>query len=310
MNNTLITIVIPVYNTEKYIKNCLDSIVNQTYENLLILVVDDGSKDSSCEIVNSYITNDSRIKLLKSNHGGASHARNVGIDYFMNHKESDLITFVDSDDLIEKDYIENLYNTMNKYDSDVSTCDYKFINDNNIKDELCTQLYNKEETLNLYFQDLVYTESPVHKLFKKYIFNELRFEEGKYFEDTYISYKIIEKCNKVSHIDYKGYIIRPREGSSTRSGYSNNEYDKVKACLEIYLHYKNTKFEIRAYNKYLGSLLYFIIKTNYNDKVTYNKKAIDEVCSLIKTNGFRNAKFKFYPFIVLTKLNLIKYVKI
>ena len=127
--NELITIVINVYNREKYIKKCLDSIVNQTYKNLEILIVDDGSTDNTVKICKSY--KDKRIRIISGKNTGISLARNVGID----NAKGNYLYYVDSDDFIELDTIEYLYKLIKKYNVDISTCVSKHIHNYNIKKE-------------------------------------------------------------------------------------------------------------------------------------------------------------------------------
>lgn len=307
MNKELITIVVPVYNTEKYLGECLDSLLSQTYENIEIICVNDGSKDNSQNVIDEYIKKDSRIVSCSINNSGAASARNKGIDVFIQRDKSNYITFVDSDDTVENDFIEKLYETLTKYNAKCSTCNlYKY--EVNNKE---TVLYTQDEAIDLYLEDIMFHESPVCKLFAKEIVEKVRFNDGKHFEDTFICYRWLNELSVIAHVNYLGYIVRERENSTTRVEYSDYNYHKVEAGREIYNFYKNTKFEKKAYNKYLGILFYFIIKTNaIKDKVKTNKLAIEEVKTIIKTNGLKNQKLKFYPFTIATKLNLIGIIKI
>ena len=308
--NELITIVVPVYNTHDYLGKCLDSLICQTYKNIRIICVDDGSTDKSKELIEEYAKNDNRIFYVYQENGGAASARNHGIDLFIKDKDSEFIIFVDSDDYVEKDHVETLFDTLMKYDADVATCDMKEVGVK-AESDMQTQVYNREETLKLYFKDQMFRESPVVKIYKKKMFEELRFPNGMHYEDTFETYKFIEKTERVSHIIYYSYNIVIREDSLTHSEYSDYEYDKAIAGLEIYNYYKGTQFEKLAYNKYLGILFYFIIKTNKNkDKVKNNKVAIEEVKEIIKENGFKDARLIFYPFILATKLNIIDKISI
>lgn len=306
----LITIVVPVYNTKNYLGKCLDSLICQTYDNLRIICVDDGSRDGSKDVINEYVSKDNRIEYIYQENGGAASARNIGIDMFMKDDSSNYIIFVDSDDYVEKDFVETLYDTLIKYDADVATCDMCLENES-FKSDRETQAYNRKEVLKLYFKDKIFRETPVCKIYKKKMFNELRFPNGMHYEDTFETYKFIEILDKVSHINYYSYKVVIRNDSLTHSEYSDYEYDKAIAGLEIYNYYKGTEFEKLAYNKYLGILFYFIIKTNRNkDKITKNKIALKEVKDIVNKNGFKDARLIFYPFILLTKFGLIDKVSI
>ena len=308
--NDIISIVVPVYNMQDYLSECLDSLLCQTYKDIKIICIDDGSKDNSKEIINDYIKKDNRVSYHYQDNGGAASARNHGIDMFMEDDSSNYLVFVDSDDIVEKDYVETLYKALIENNADVSSCDKKKFNDNTPSD-MKTFVLDKRETLKCYFKNVVFLESPVCKLFKKETFKDLRFPNGKHYEDTFLTYKIIEKCNRIAHINYYSYLIRVRDNSLTRSSYSNYEYDKVEAGLEIFNYYKGSEFERLAYNKYLGIIYYFIIKTNKNkDKVSKNKVAIEEVKKLVKKNGFRQADLRFIPFIIATKFNYIHLISI
>lgn len=309
MNDT-ITIVVPVYNTYDYLGRCLDSLLCQTYRNIKIICIDDGSTDDSKKLIEKYIENDGRISCFYQENGGAASARNKGIDLFVKDEDSQYIIFVDSDDFVENDFVETLFETLKEYDADIATCNMKPYGDKSEGNKE-TSVYNRREVLSLYFKDQVFLETPVCKIYKKKMFDEIRFPNGKHYEDTFATYRFIEKADKVAHIDYYSYQFIIREGSLTHSTYSDHEYDKVEAGREIYNYYKGSEFERTAYNKYLGILFYFIIKTNRNrTKVSKNEVALAEAEEVVNKNGFRQADLRFIPFIIADKLNLLKYIAI
>ena len=121
MNNELISIIIPVYNAEKYLRQCLDSIINQTYTNFEVLLVNDGSTDSSGMICQEYVENDSRFRYFEKENGGASSARNLGLE----RSGGAYITFIDSDDWVTPEYLEVLYTTLKENDVDISISSFK-----------------------------------------------------------------------------------------------------------------------------------------------------------------------------------------
>lgn len=309
MNKQLVTIVVPVYNTEKYLAECLDSLLVQTYKNIQIICVNDGSKDDSQRIIDDYLKKDNRIFSTIIKNSGAASARNKGIDMFLEMNNSNYITFVDSDDTVEKDFIECLYNAIIQNNGDIATC--KLYRNKGERGSKISKLCTKDEAIYGYFKDQIFYESPCCKLIKKGIVKKVRFDDGKHFEDTFICYKLLNVVNSIAYIDYASYNVRARSDSTTRQEYSDYNYHKVEAGYEIYCNYKNTKFEKLAYNKYLGIIFYFILKTNsLRDKVSKNKIAIKEVEDIVKKNGFANAKPRFYPFILLTKIKVIKLIKI
>ena len=122
----MISVIIPIYNVEKYLCRCLDSIISQSYKDLEIILVDDGSPDNSPSICDSYARNDNRIKVIHKTNGGLSAARNTGLKYAM----GDFISFIDSDDYIEPKMYEILFNLITKFDSDISMCGCNVISEN------------------------------------------------------------------------------------------------------------------------------------------------------------------------------------
>lgn len=120
MKNELISVIVPIYNTSKYLSKCIDSIINQTYKNLEIILVNDGSTDNSLDICNKYKLIDSRIIIINKDNGGLSSAKNIGLD---NHKGR-YIAFIDSDDYVDNNFIGELYNNLISTNSDISLCNY------------------------------------------------------------------------------------------------------------------------------------------------------------------------------------------
>ena len=123
--NSLISVIVPVYNVEKYLPQCLNSIINQTYKNIEVVLVDDGSTDDSGNICEEYKKNDERIIVVHQKNSGLSAARNVGIEI----STGEYITFIDSDDYISPDYIENLYSALEQYSADIAICDLKKVSE-------------------------------------------------------------------------------------------------------------------------------------------------------------------------------------
>lgn len=212
----LISLIVPVYNVNQYLKECIDSIINQTYSNLEIILINDGSTDNCGAICNEYALLDERIKLIHKPNGGLSDARNAGLDVV----SGEYVTFIDSDDFVHPNFIEVLYRNLIETDSDISLCKYfKFQDgDNNEFDELfnCsrsvyTGLYMLENLNNL----SMYPNNVVSwgKLYKSTIFNELRFPVGRVHEDEYLIHHIYSKVRNVCYIDIKLYYYRVRVNS-------------------------------------------------------------------------------------------------
>lgn len=184
-NYDLISIIVPVYNAEKYLDRCIESLIKQTYRNIEILLVNDGSKDKSGEICNNWSKRDNRIKVIHKENGGASSARNIGLENAI----GDYIGFVDSDDTIECEMYERLYDLMCKYKVEMAICE-KNNRKKKSKDEYLVEKWGQEELLNHFFR--VNGQTGVQhvgtRLIKKNILNNFRFIEGRMNEDVHASY--------------------------------------------------------------------------------------------------------------------------
>ena len=140
MNQDLISIVVPIYNTEKYLKRCIESILNQTYQNLEVILVNDGSLDKSGQICNEYAKRDKRIKVIHKENTGSAESRNIGIKY----ATGKLIGFVDSDDYIDKNMYEMLYKDLKKHDAEIAICNIQMVNE-----KFSKLKENKEEPIRI-----------------------------------------------------------------------------------------------------------------------------------------------------------------
>ena len=188
MKQPLISVIIPVYGVEKYIAQCLDSIINQTYKNLEIILVDDGSPDACPKLCDEYSKIDKRIKVIHKKNGGLSDARNVGIDIC----KGNYITFVDSDDWIEKDMIEQLYSLINKFSADISICNFLRTSDEKMKifnKNEKIKCYNKYEAIRELLKGHKIQDYAWNKMYKKEVFYNIRYPKGRNMEDKGTTYK-------------------------------------------------------------------------------------------------------------------------
>lgn len=243
MELPLISVIVPVYNAEKYIKKCLDSIINQTYRNLEIITVDDGSTDNSGLICDEYAKKDSRIIVIHINNSGVSAARNQGLKI----AKGDYIGFVDSDDYISENMYEMLFSAMKKDDADLVCCNYIQVNEQGIpfsdqqlpiKDECITA----EEALSYFILWGCYYVAPCNKLYKAHIFHTLTFPVEKRYEDLYIIHKIISQCNKISHVSKVLYYYARHEGSFTLEKFNIQEFDFAEAMINIYKYARHNHY--------------------------------------------------------------------
>ena len=308
----MISIIIPMYNSEKYIRSCIDSILNQTFNNFELLIIDDGSTDNSYNICKSY--NDKRIRLFKLNHKGVSYARNYGLKKAV----GDYISFIDSDDIIDKDYYNIIYKLLIKYDASFVEVDIKPFEDslkNNYKKKLKYKTINKFEMFNrLYGKNGVRTCLVINKLFKRYLFDSIKFEDVPN-EDEFIIHKLIDKSDNIVIINNFFYYYRVHFGSRQRSFDSSRLYllhvfdDREKYIDDHSLFKKNSKLR-------LDMIIYlFCVCKKYNMKkeMKYLLKQFAKYYSL-NYGLYHNIKyllFKNYPdFLssVMLKKKRYKYV--
>ena len=235
----LISVVVPVYNVEQYLEKCINSILHQTYEHLEIILVDDGSPDNCGAICDSYSSLDQRIKVIHKRNGGLSDARNTGLDT----ASGELIAFIDSDDTIMPDMVENLYHRIETDRSDMAFCGYKQVSQNGailsevfLPDNVLTGF----EALKVSYenQGVLFTIA-WNKLYKKHLFHGIRFPVGKYHEDEFTTYKIIDRCVKISIVREALYVYFQRDNSIMQEAYSVKRLDGIEASYKRYIYYKN-----------------------------------------------------------------------
>lgn len=210
----LISVIVPVYKVEKYLKRCVDSILAQTYPCLEVILVDDGSPDGCPAICDEYAREDRRVRVIHKENGGLSDARNAGIDI----AKGQFLGFVDSDDYVHPRFYELLLQALKEEGADIAGCDVKKIYETGTveeeeKEAVRSEIYSgREATANLYDAQL-YLKSVViwNKLYKKELFKDVRFPKGKLHEDEFTSYRLLYQSKSVVYIDRAYYFYFQRE---------------------------------------------------------------------------------------------------
>lgn len=286
-NKPLVSIIVPVFNVEKYLPKCIESLLRQTYTNLEIILSDDGSTDGSPFICDRYSACDSRIKVIHKENGGLSDARNAGLDILTGL----YVTFVDSDDYLEADAIETLimeaircHVPIVHMKSYIVSSDYKILVNQSSGTRQVAVCTSEE-----YIQGMCEkrkSESVCDKLFNAELFRERRFEKGRLNEDFYFLSKMLFTDLEIAEIDYSGYNYYQRAGSITNSGYGKSLVDSVRNAYELkeLAHIEAPKLE-----KYFARLtlfqartLFIVIpwknvkedKADYIDSLHYLRKSI------------------------------------
>lgn len=209
----LISVIVPVYQVENYLNQCIESIIEQTYTNLEIILIDDGSKDNCPQICDDWSIKDKRIKVIHKKNGGLSDARNVGLDI----AKGKYIAFIDSDDWVDSRYIELLYNSLIKSEADISACSIQKVYDAdsvdpyNLNPKL--QLVTPKEAIKDILHDRRFKTVAWNKLYSKEILSGERFIVGRIHEDEFFSYKVFDKAQKLVFVDASLYKYRQRSGS-------------------------------------------------------------------------------------------------
>ena len=238
--NPKISIIVPVYNVERYLEKCIDSILNQTFRDIELILVDDGSTDNSGIICDRYKNKDDRIIVIHKDNGGLSSARNTGI----NVAKGDFIGFVDSDDYIDENMYYKLYYLCIKNGCEISVC--KFANEIdgksiNLRENEYTHIMNNEDGMKELFKGILYRFSACNKLFKSDLFKEVAFPEGRIHEDLSTTYRLFGNVNKVGYINYEGYVYVKRSNSILTCKYSRKRLDAFIGWSEI-LEFTNRKY--------------------------------------------------------------------
>lgn len=316
--NKLISVIVPVYMAESYIKNCLDSLKIQTYENIEVLLINDGSTDASGEICDYYAKNDNRFRVIHQSNKGVSNARNTGL----NLCSGEYITFVDSDDIVSEDYIQNLLEGFLYENIDVSTCSYISGNDfsnidwkSNDTDKEQIVILNSSEVV----KDLCYSKFPFDdfdltsvwgKLYRKSVVERIRFNEDMIIgEDFSFNFKVYSKVSRVYCSNKKSYFYYVHDKSVMRTKKKCGVIETQENIEKLYNQYRNNNelnipLLTRCVN--MSFTLYLIT----DDELLFAKKNIKK---FINKNRFRvlfnsrsKLKLKVALFISLFGLENVK----
>lgn len=274
-----ISVIVPLYNGENYFFNLMNCIVNQTYKNFELIVVNDGSTDNSLNLLKQLQQEYDFLKVINKPNGGSASARNIGLSL----AEGQYICMLDADDTIEKDYLELMYKSIKKYDSDIAICDFDYIksyqknsNDNHTLNILIYEK-NNLDTLNEYCNKKTYIRTCVlwNKLFKKELFNGLKFVEGKSIDDEYIILHLLYRAKKIIDIKkvlYHYYISN--SSSQMKQKYSIKRLDSIDVMEKNILFLKSIHNKKIQYDKLYYNLYSLVIMNEYFIKKTYEKESI------------------------------------
>lgn len=313
-----VSIIVPVYNVSEYIEKCVESILSQTYKNIEVILVDDGSPDDCPQICDDIATKDGRVKVVHKKNGGLSSARNSGIEI----ATGDYIAFVDSDDYVFNDYIETLVNACIENDCKISACGYfEYYSENycktvcgassytispeeaikdifTMKNEICVVAWNKLYAADLFMQ------------------HNIRYPEGKIHEDVFTTYKLCALSNKIVYVNKPLYYYVQRSGSIMGQSFSEKRLQLIDAVksIEPFVEQRSPEFDKEfQYYVFLNylTLLNTMADCNYKDKKLFCelRAKIFEMYSELRVNEYFGKKNKLTCFFLkfgLTMFYLIR----
>lgn len=292
-----ISIIIPIYNVEKYLPACVESILQQTYKNLEVILVDDGSPDRCPVICDELAQKDDRIRVIHQKNKGLSGARNTGID----NAQGDYLIFVDSDDTVEQTLVEELYTYAEKWNCAIVACGRNYIfEDGQIVCKIAhdeSKVYGFEEAMQEMNSFRLFDMSAWAKIYRKELFEDIRFPEGKLSEDYYIMYKLFDKAKTIGYVAKPLYNYLQRQSSISRNKKINHDFaDAAKKQME-FLDDKYPQMSVLGHTAYASANLTvydFYLKNGVKcpkDKLLEFKKAVrDNLVYIRKNKNISKAK--------------------
>ena len=291
-NLPVISVIVPIYKVEKYLKQCADSILSQTYCNTEVLLVDDGSPDSSGVICDDYAIDNDKVIVIHKGNGGLADARNYGIELAC----GEYLSFVDSDDYVDIDFLETLYDALDKYKCKLSICNMTTFDENDVRNEKFCQPY-KALTLaegKDKYESLLRHCAP-NKLYRKDIFSTIRYPKGKLYEDLFVYHYILEKVDKTAYTGKNSYYYRVRSGSIMNTKYTIQSTDIVFGYYDRAKFYDRKKEYGLAEDAYLWVYSRTAVAFSHLDKsVKENADKLRQVKKLYNSAAARMILFSSY----------------
>lgn len=308
---SLISIIVPVYNVGEYVAKCIESIVNQTYTNLEIIIVNDGSTDNSGAICERYAEKDDRIIIIHQENQGLSMARNNGIDI----ATGEYIGFIDSDDWIEPDMFETLYTVAVENDADISMCNFYYVHDSGYKSPFSNETTGTKVLTGVHkitHNIRIANNFVWNKLYRRHLFNGTRFPKDKLYEDIFLIYKLIDNANKMVTTSQCEYYYLRRENGITLREFKLNQFDNTEAYIERYEYISNKypSLEKTCRKQIFLSLLWVLRKAYVWNYIEMYTEEINEFLNMIQKYEFRECGLPTYQENLLELLfeNLNSYI--
>ena len=285
--NSMVSIIVPIYNTEKYLRECLTSIEHQTYKNFEVIMVNDGSTDTSVSICNEFSKRDGRFLLINQQNLGVCAARTHGVK----KSKGQFISFIDSDDTVEKNFIESLCRKIEETGADIAQCDSDI---NGIKEhpQWNERFFTKEEIMRGFLNGDFFNKAPL-KIYKKKVIQDIPFPEGRpIMEDAAWSAMVYEKCNSLIRIPDALYHYRMVSTSLTHRKLSENEEcGKFRNLIDKALIIERNIDDAKSYellNRYVLEFLPWILGSHDNLNLYDTYSYLQHLIEILTAHGFDN----------------------
>lgn len=302
----LVTVVVPIYNVEETLRECIQSIRNQTYRHLEVILVNDGSTDRSLEICKDMKNSDSRISIIDKKNGGLSSARNAGID----QATGEYICFIDSDDWIEKDFIQLLVQGIEEKQADISVVGIVKVTDFNkinFKTETFENWfeYSRKQAMKVLFTSNLISYSAWNKLYKRRLFTEIRYPIGMLMEDKATTYRLIDLADKIVVNTSTKYHYYLRQNSILRRSFNHKNFDSFEIHDQMvrFIDQKYPELSIYVRSRYVYEairMLMRMIESNYDNKTDFERciKVISDNQWAVKSDNKMKKSIKLFSWLI------------
>ena len=314
----VISVIVPVYNVEQYLHRCVDSILNQTFTDFELILVDDGSPDNCGAICDEYAEKDNRITVIHQKNGGLSAARNAGIDWSFANSDSQWLTFIDSDDWVHPQYLEILYNAVCDNNAKVSCCAFESVKEETPFENIAVPNIEIVDTKKFYLENNVNFTVAWGKLYHKSCFSNLRYPVGKIHEDEFTTYKILFEFEDIIFIDEKIYCYFQNPNGIMSSQFSIKRYDVIEALEERNDYFKDREwgnlYETSIQSTYFFINLYSIKARAFEIYSQVPKKyrinfisALRYLYNYMGRDKYEYEISKYYPYTILVQSYYLKF---
>jgi len=297
----MVSVIIPVYNVEEYLRECVDSVLAQTYTDIEIILVDDGSPDNCGAICDEYAAKDERVRVIHQHNQGIAATRNTGLDAV----RGEYIVFLDSDDYLKPDMVQQLHTVCKEQQADMCCCSYVYKKGEKLCDRqeqnmpsAQMELYEGNQRLDNYIRDRKFAHAVWAKMFAAELFNGIRFPEGRLYEDVFVMPILVQKARRIANIRYEGCVYRKREDSITNGNFGIEQADRLESRLAQLDFVKKVRPDLAPYAVVnlldISKLqLYRIVRSGGKQEYTEFEKRLQRIhrkhiCTYIKYGRSRN----------------------